>query len=130
MAFYDIDSRSYTVTFFIFAMIETLLCSGITYGWASIVVVFKIEKLFYYLCTDEIPFHNATDIPVTLSPNMSVVGGGGHFVDDGKLPGCEAQNTRLNLIYTIALFCLCGIKFPAGVFIDFCGPRIARAVGG
>ena len=47
-----------------------------------------------------------------------------------KLPGCPAQEARLNLIFTIGMFSLCAIIFPAGIFIDKAGPRIARTVGG
>jgi len=69
--------------------------------------------------------------PATLlTHSPMVVGGAAGYVDDGKLPGCPAQDSRLNLIFTVSLFCLCGIKFPAGVLIDRYGPRIARSVGG
>ena len=118
--FYDVYSSPYLVTFFIFALIETLLCSGITYGWASIVVVFKEERFYMELCRSFFQNRNKTRIV------RSAVG----YVSDGTLPGCPIQDSRLNLIFTISLFCLCGIKFPAGVFIDRCGPKIARSVGG
>lgn len=167
MGFADVNSFCYLATFFCFAMFETLLCSGITYGWASIVYVFKTEFFFMDLCKDWYARQNKTLprasssyrslygrkepswIPSTHPPHSitpvshlsssittlhpftdMVVRGGAGFVDDGKLPGCPAQDARLNLVFTISLFCLCGIKFPAGVFIDRCGPRIARTVGG
>ena len=217
MTFADVNNSCYLAAFFCFAMLETLLCSGITYGWASIVYVFKTELFYMHLCEDWYAKHNQTmptsgihswisaplrrrTIPTTKSPfstaasnisdiffgtitppatsaainisnllfststtstsvnsaatnltnmlsstqspyssmfvtaanitNMLYVRGGTGFVDDEKLPGCPAQDARLNLVFTISLFCLCGIKFPAGVFIDRCGPRIARVVGG
>ena len=213
MTFADVNNSCYLAVFFCFAMLETLLCSGITYGWASIVYVFKTEFFYMHLCEDwyakhnqtmptsgihswiSAPLHQTTKSPFstaalnisdiffgtittpatsaainisnllfltsTKSPSvnssttnltnmpfstkspfssMSVtaanitkmlyVKGGTGFVDDEKLPGCPAQDARLNLVFTISLFCLCGIKFPAGVFIDRCGPRIARVVGG
>lgn len=215
MTFADVNNACYLAAFFCFAMLETLLCSGITYGWASIVYVFKTEFFYMHLCKDwyadqnktmpssgiyswisaslvrrrtttttepPIPaafnmsnnflgtianptssvaisinnmlFPTSTDHTVSAAANLTnillqttsqlvtpatitsnatnilLVRGGSGFVDDEKLPGCPAQDARLNLVFTISLFCLCGIKFPAGVFIDHCGPRIARAVGG
>jgi len=52
------------------------------------------------------------------------------MVESGKLPGCPDQDSIFNLIFTVAIFCLAGIKFPSGVFIDSCGPRLARTFGG
>lgn len=136
MPFYDVYSSAYLVTFFVFALVETLLCSGITYGWASIVVVFKQEYFYMDLCVDFFKHINKslpTPPPQKLMAvyrNTTIVGGGAGFYNDGMLPGCPAQDARLNLIFTVSLFCLCGIKFPAGVFIDKYGPRIGRIVGG
>jgi len=135
--FYDIYSKTYLATFFCFALLETLLCSGITYGWASIVVIFKEQYFYMDLCVDWYRDHNKTfpgsgekSVESLSLENMTIVGGGAGYFNDGKLPGCPIQDARLNLIFTVSLFCLCGVKFPAGVFIDRCGPRIARLVGG
>ena len=129
--FYDVYSTPYLATFFIFALLETLLCSGITYGWACIVIVFKEERFFMDLCQSFDRNQNKTNEILAINLNLPTrVGSGPGYFNDGILPGCPMQDTRLNLIFTVSLFCLCGIKFPAGVFIDTCGPRIARAVGG
>ena len=133
LPFYDVYSTPYLTTFFIFAMVETLLCSGITYGWASIVVVFKEERFYMNLCRSFFRNQNKTNerLPNNLNlANASIISGGAGYFSDENLPGCLTQDIRLNLIFTVSLFCLCGIKFPAGVFIDKCGPRIARAVAG
>ena len=151
MSFAEVNSVCYLATFFCFALLETLLCSGITYGWASIVYVFKTEFFYMHLCENWYADQNKTmpskvmrkrilsppafeaytrTVQHTNNNNFSFVRGGTGFIDDGKLPGCPAQDARLNLVFTVSLFCLCGIKFPAGVFIDRCGPRMARTVGG
>lgn len=109
-------------------MLETLFCSGITYGWASIVVVFKTEYFFMNLCEDWYHKQNKT-LPVLFQDNYTIVRSAAVVTDD-RLPGCPDQDIRFNLIFTVSLFCLCIIKFPAGIFIDRYGPRIARAVGG
>ena len=133
LPFYDVHSTPYLTTFFIFAMVETLICSGITYGWASIVFVFKEER--FYMDLFRSFFRNQNKTSKRLSNNLnlanaSIVSGGAGYFNDGTLPGCLTQDIRLNLIFTVSLFCLCGIKFPAGVFIDKCGPRVVRAIGG
>ena len=130
---YDVYSSPYLVTFFIFALIETLLCSGITYGWASIVVVFKEERFYMELCRSFFRNQNKTNEKIATNFNLQhgrIVRSAVGYVDDGTLPGCPIQDARLNLIFTVSLFFLCGIKFPAGIFIDKCGPKIARFVGG
>ena len=131
--FYDAYSSPYLVTFFIFALIETLLCSGITYGWVSIAVVFKEERFYMDLCRSFFRNRNKTNEKIAKDSNLRhgrIVRSAAGYVNDGTLPGCPIQDARLNLIFTVSLFCLCGIKFPGGVFIDRCGPKIARSVGG
>ena len=133
LPFYDVHGTPYLTTFFIFAMVETLICSGITYGWASIVVVFKEERFYMDLCQSFFRNQNKTSKRLSNNLNLanaSIVSGGAGYFNDGTLPGCLTQDIRLNLIFTVSLFCLCGIKFPARVFIDKCGPRVGRAVGG
>ena len=130
MPHYDIYNKCYLGAFFVFAVVETLLCSGITYGWASIVVVFKLEHFYLSLCK---PFY--AEYNLTFPDNINITNHErivAHGVEQigGKLPGCPAQDSMFNLIFTISIFCLSGIKFPTGVFIDKCGPRIARSVGG
>lgn len=131
---YNPNSSFYLLVFFAFALFETLLCSGIVYGWASIVIVFKMEYFFMGLCKDWEKKNSTTSKSFVskntfLTENYTIVGSA-VVVGDNTLPGCPEQDARLNLIFTVSLFCLCGIKFPAGVFIDKCGPRIARTVGG
>ena len=130
---YDVYSSPYLVTFFIFALIETLLCSGITYGWASIAVVFKEERFYMELCRSFFRNQNKTNEKIATGFNLQhgrIVRSAVGYVGDGTLPGCPIQDARLNLIFTVSLFFLCGIKFPAGIFTDKCGPKIARSVGG
>jgi len=131
MPFYDIDKQAYTISFFFFALVETLLCSGITYGWASIVVVFKVEHFFLYLCNDWYEARNWTmpeDVEKVYFPKRYSEWIG--FNRTEILLGCPSQDTRFNLVLTISLFAVCAVKFPAGILIDYCGPRIARNVGG
>ena len=133
MPFYDIYNKYYLVTFFVFILVETLLCSGITYGWASIVVVFKLEYFYLGLCKTFYAEHNITFPNVNVVHRKSSVargGGGGGGDDSGILYGCPAQDRIFNLIFTISIYCVTGIKLLTGIFIDKYGPRVARIVGG
>ena len=113
MPFYNINNRNYLIVFFIFALLEVVLCSGITYGWPSIVIVFKSENFYLDLCKKWHEDHNTTEA-----------------FSDEKLAGCPDQEVRMNLIFTVAVFSLCANKFPAGMFIDNFGPRRVRMIGG
>jgi len=126
MAFQDVENKHYLRTFFVFALFETLLCSGITYGWASIVYVFKVEYFYISLCGEEVSDVSRTSLntSVTATSNATDIGG-----VDG-LPGCLAQDTRFNLIFTAAVFFFTSIQFPTGLFIDKFGPKVARMLGG
>ena len=120
MTFRDVTNKNYLISFFVFGWIEVLLCSGITYGWASIVYVFKVEHFYMALCdTKEMVSLNQT------ASNASTISIG----DDG-LPGCLKQDKIFNLIFTVAVVCFTSVQFPTGLFIDKFGPRVARIVGG
>ena len=112
MPFYDINNRNYQIIFFIFALFEVLLCSGITYGWASILIVFKLEKFNFDMCKEWIGEHNIIE---ALSAD--------------KLPGCPEQEGRMNLIFTVAVFSVCAVTFPGGIVIDKFGPTAVRIIG-
>ena len=123
MAFREITNKNYLISFFVFGWLEVLLCSGITYGWASIVYVFKVENLFMTMCdSEEITSLNQT-VPTNSSSASVLVGADG-------LPGCLAQDKIFNLIFTVSVFFFTSVQFPTGLFIDKFGPRVARIVGG
>ena len=126
MTFQDVENKHYLRTFFIFALFETLFCSGITYGWASIVYVFKVEYYYFSLCGNAAESVNGT----SLMPNASAASNKTEILGDEGLPGCLAQDTMFNLIFTASLFCFTSIQFITGIFIDKFGPKVARVVAG
>ena len=122
MTYRDVTNKNYLISFFVFGWIELLLCSGITYGWASIVYIFKVEHFYMTLCDEEESFSfNQT---VTNSSSISLLVG-----EDG-LPGCLKQDKIFNLIFTVAVVFFTSVQFPTGLFIDKFGPRVVRIVGG
>ena len=123
MVFRDVSNKHYLRSFFVFGLLEVLLCSGITYGWASIVYVFKVEYFYYgSLCHEaSTSLKNNTNRSSTLA--SEIVG------EDG-LPGYLAQDKIFNLIFTVAVFFFTSVQFPTGLFLDKFGPRVARMFGG
>ena len=124
MAFHDVTNKNYLISFFIFGWIEVFLCSGIIYGWASIVYVLKVENIFLKVLCDpeEVVLLNQT-VPTNFSKESILIG------EDG-LPGCLSQDKIFNLIFTVSVFSYTLVVFPTGLFIDAFGPKLAQIVAG
>ena len=129
----DHYSSRYRAMFFIFALIETLLCGGIIFGWVSVVAVFKEEKFYLDMCQSFFSIQSKKNekLPVSFKlRNASIIGAGVQNVSDSTLRGCFKQDDRFNLILIISLVCCCVINLPAGYFVDKKGSKIATIVGG
>ncbi|XP_047142064.1 equilibrative nucleobase transporter 1 isoform X1 [Hydra vulgaris] len=113
MIFRDINSKLYQSIFFIYILLETLLISGIAYGWASIVVIFKDKKLYAKLCSS-ILHQNSTLIQNRMEP---------------EILNCDQQDIMFNLIFTVSAICICA-EFPIGILIDKFGAKKSRLVTG
>ena len=119
-----LSSLAFKIIFFIFAVIEVLLLSGITYGWASIATIFRQRGFFSYLCNiDTFETKNVTRNSSLVSHNSE------SMEHDATIAVCSLQRKRLNLILNVSLAFLCGAKFPIGLFIDYFGPRAGELVG-
>ena len=101
----------------VFGIVEVLLSSGITLGWTNIVVVFRLKHFYLKMCKQYYVRNNMTEFDIV------------NTIDD-KLLGCPNQEARLNLIFTVATFTLCGSVLVGGIFSDKCGQKTVRAVGG
>ena len=112
MAKAPVYSTSFLSIYFVFAALEVLLMSGITYGWASIAFLFKAEGFFGFLC-------QAVNKTLELSQESQ-----------GENEACLPQNERLNLVFNVAVALLCGSKLVIGAFTDRYGPRFSQMVGG
>eukprot|EP01088_Endostelium_zonatum_P006297 TRINITY_DN1840_c0_g3_i1.p1 TRINITY_DN1840_c0_g3~~TRINITY_DN1840_c0_g3_i1.p1 ORF type:complete len:513 (+),score=75.56 TRINITY_DN1840_c0_g3_i1:75-1613(+) len=81
------------------ALIESLLCSGVIFGWPPLLLVLQKEKIYSDLC------------PIN-QPNT-----------------CDEQEEKLNLIFVVASTCFSCCVLPLGWFLDWAGPRLSLAVG-
>uniref|UniRef100_A0A7M5WS59 Uncharacterized protein n=1 Tax=Clytia hemisphaerica TaxID=252671 RepID=A0A7M5WS59_9CNID len=123
MVFRDVNNKHYLRSFFVFGLFEVLLCSGITYGWASIVYVFKVEYFYY----DSLCHESATTLKNNTNRSSKL---DSEVLGEDGLPGCLAQDKIFNLIFTVAVFFFTSVQFPTGLFLDKFGPRVARMFGG
>lgn len=125
MAIQDINNKVYLGVFFVFGLIEVLVCSGITYGWASIVYVFKVQYFYMNLCKSPSKASHNAKFFSNITSDVST-----YEIGDDGLPGCLAQDSMFNLIFTCAVFFFTSVQFPTGMFIDKFGPRVGRYIGG
>ena len=112
----------FQIIFFITAVIEVWLLSGIIYGWASIAVVFEREGFFQHLCSNMEIAKNGSVVNSSLTQNGTEKG---HFA----IGHCPRKSKRFNLIFSVSLVMLCSTKFPIGLFIDRFGPKVGQIVG-
>ena len=118
--FYQSRSKNYLITLFVFGLIEILLCGGIVFGWASIVIVFKAKQFYFDKCieTPEKNFNNSFDNLFDTKDHAN------------QIFDCLLQNDQLNLVFTVATSFLNVAQFPVGLFIDKFGPKTTRILGG
>ncbi|XP_067916315.1 equilibrative nucleobase transporter 1-like [Heterodontus francisci] len=81
---------------------------AVVFGWASLVFVLKIEEYFSDLC---VPLQNASD--------PGVRNGTG---------GCELQDERFALIFTLASFGFNILAFASGLLFDYFGTTVTRVL--
>ena len=124
---YDLRNKlPFQIIYLISSLIEVLLLSGITYGWASIAVVFKEEGFFKYLCPYQTRHSNhSADANTTLATVTTVSRVPGRY----ERVACSLQSKRFNLIFNVAVAFLCCFKFPIGLFADKYGPRASQILG-
>ncbi|XP_071797048.1 equilibrative nucleobase transporter 1-like [Asterias amurensis] len=107
------------VLLLVIGAIECLFFGGWIFGWASLVFVFKQEGYF----SDECTTGSSTVVPEnrTGSPGESPT---------TTLPvtvgNCEEQDRQLQLVFTVANFCVAGAAFPLGLMFDKLGTLFMR----
>ncbi|XP_035659174.1 large neutral amino acids transporter small subunit 4-like isoform X3 [Branchiostoma floridae] len=106
------------------AIAENLLFSFILFGWGSLVLMLKAQGLYSKLCTG--PDGNNT---VTAAPALFEQKEDKQQVLFDELSGCDAQDRRLNLAFTVGSFLLSGMTFPIGIAMDKFGCRSLRMIG-
>ncbi len=128
-------SKLFPFVFFAAAAFQVLLCGGITFGWATVVPVFKAEGFFYHLCEtvtsskENRNFPNGSSTVVNASSTNNSRIQDEYKFDKVKVPECAYQRERLNLIFNLGVFTVAAGALPVGIFIDKFGPRISVIVG-
>lgn len=109
------SNNTYLVLFYLAAMFQMFFMSCIIVGYSSLLVIFKKEGFYSYLCRGNITINNS-------SSSLSALG---NPVPDG----CLAQLERYNLVFTVAVSSLNLVKLPVGNFVDLIGARSSQYVG-
>ncbi|XP_067672137.1 equilibrative nucleobase transporter 1-like [Haliotis asinina] len=125
----------------VWAIVETMLFGGLIYGWSSLVFVLKAKFLYQDLCSESkmaepdnktsnmlrltitsSPFDNSTPIYIMLPTDER------NQSSNTAAPGCEAQDSMLNLVFTVAstLFCA-GCAAMGHINFKF-GTRVTRVL--
>ncbi|XP_069765950.1 equilibrative nucleobase transporter 1-like isoform X2 [Narcine bancroftii] len=76
--------------------------AGVIFGWPSLVYILKKEQYFADICPTE---------------------------SNGTTVGCDRQDERFSLIFTLASFANNFMSLPNGLLFDHCGTSVTRAVG-
>eukprot|EP00794_Sanderia_malayensis_P014361 gene14361-15857_t len=117
-------SRLFKIINFVFTLLEILLASGITYGWASIIIVFMDMKFFENLCPAPMPQNS------TMGNTSTLYARNAHPDKTVSNNRCIEQGRRFNLIFNVAVAVLGSAKLPIGIFVDKYGPRAGQIFGG
>ncbi|CAH1238582.1 SLC43A3 [Branchiostoma lanceolatum] len=108
------------------AVVETLLFSGVFFGWASLVYVLKADGFFTYLC-DAAPVggNNVSSLVENGTDNWTASQG----ANGTALPtvvGCDAQNSQFSLIFTLTTNMFAFGSVLAGLLFDTAGIKWTR----
>ena len=95
------------------ALLNTLLFSGLIFGWAPLQLMLQREGQYAELCVG--------DPAAAVAIAQKRAGGPGAPFGAGSL--CAAQELALARIFSFATFLVNGISLPSGIFLDIAGPR-------
>jgi hypothetical protein len=95
------------------ALLNTLLFSGLIFGWAPLQLMLQREGQYAELCEG--------DPAAAAAIAQKRAGGPGAPFGAGSL--CAAQEMALARIFSFATFLVNGISLPSGIFLDIAGPR-------
>lgn len=116
-----------TSRYFILAI--ALLCSvwsaGLIFGWAPLYSTLLHAGVYADRCPTPTP-SNSTLLSPDYALNDTILVPSAIETSDGPL--CDAQQTRLNLIYTAGSAFTQASLFVSGVFLDFQGPKLTASI--
>ena len=85
------------------ALVNSLLTSGIIFGWPSLVILLKKEGIYREGCGSSIVTNATTAVDI-----------------------CADQEVKLNLIFTVGFFGLIGSRLALGILLDRCGKTVTN----
>ncbi|XP_002734445.1 large neutral amino acids transporter small subunit 4-like [Saccoglossus kowalevskii] len=121
-------------------IIENLFFSAVLLGWSSLLLILRAERFYAYLCDEELNTQNGTWSEFTYNPNETDFDNVTYRLyptsnetvlnsNLNEMGTCSAQETQLNLAFTVGSFLLSGMTFPIGMAMDKFGSRILRMIG-
>lgn len=98
----------------LWTIFESVICTGIIFGWANLLEVLEKERYFVSYCADNVGSN-------TTHTNTSSSSGSGAET-------CSEQNNVLRLVYTLSVFMSFTSVFLGGRFMDIFGFRLTRVL--
>lgn len=113
-----------------FTCVQVVVTAAVLYGWPGMLVVLKDEGQYDELCEDtsSSSLSSLGDVSPPPSFASSLASAIGAPTQRG-LAKCNAQEVRLNLIFTIS-FLANALSCLSGIIADNIGPRLSNIVGG
>lgn len=107
------------------ALLFSAWSAGLIFGWAPLYSTLLRAGVYADRCHSSTPSNSTIESPDYLNNNTVVVPSAPEG-SDGLL--CDAQQTRLNLIYTAGSAFTQASLFVSGVFLDFQGPKLTASI--
>ena len=115
-------STFYLAVFSLVACLQMIMSTGLIYGYASLLVVFKEMKLYNSKCNGGSELFNSAG---TLAFGNST---GGEVITNGD-SFCPARDTSLNLPFAVGVILQSLVKVPLGNFVDTFGAKSSQYLG-
>ncbi|XP_027203198.2 equilibrative nucleobase transporter 1-like isoform X2 [Dermatophagoides pteronyssinus] len=123
-----ITPRSIRYFILISTIIESIIFSGLIFGWPALFYMLKNEQIYSYLCSNNNYNNDDDDIDdfdinqTTINPNVFVDKQLQHYGRDNCIP----QENILNMAFTIGIFSMGFTSFAWGFLLESKGLRFVR----
>ncbi|XP_038048204.1 solute carrier family 43 member 3-like isoform X1 [Patiria miniata] len=116
--------KVHKVSLLVLGSLECLCFGGWIFGWASLVFVLKQEGYFADKCWTE----GTTADPRSTVPSSGSTANASQPTTVPGLAGCADQDAELQLVFTVANFCVSGASLPLGLLFDKMGTLFMRII--
>ena len=137
------ESNNILVKLFVtsWAVLETILLSGVAYGWASFVFILKDEGIYSHLCTPELSdvrmeittttITELRGVPTSELVVEGIVNGTNPSMFESEAmvyPRCTQQDSVMSLCFTITVFVQCTFNLVMGQVDLKLGTMVSRLI--